>query len=382
MSEELLNVESNNLEAEKIAKITASLKNINDKKSKFLFCVPESQSPAASIYEIYFHASVVKSLGYKVIMMVEKGDYVIPNWIEKELTNLEHMPMSDPKLTVGPEDVMIIPEIYSNVMEQTKNLPCLRIGLLQSVDYMINGLIPGTDWKSFGINNIITTSESLKELIEVFYGKEKFNIKTYKIGIPDYFEKSKLPQKPIFSIVGRNPNEISKFVKLFFSKYPQYNWVTFDPMLTKSKPPQQMRRVDFAKRLQGNFAAIWIDRISSFGTFPLECMKTGTIPVGLKPDIMPDFMIERNENGDAVKVAEGGGLWTDNYYDLPVLAGEVLVKFLDDAIKPELYESMDRISSKYTQENSEFELIQIYESLIDERIKFFQTALNENVKQK
>ena len=174
MNENTLNEEALKAEKEKIEKIKVSLNNALNKKSKFLFCVPESNTPAASIYEIYFHATVVKNLGYEVIILTEKGDYIIPNWIEKELTNLNHVPMSDSKINVGPEDVMIIPEIYSNVMEQTKNLPCVRIGLLQSIDYMINALIPGSDWRSFGIDNIITTSETLKELVEIFYGKGKF----------------------------------------------------------------------------------------------------------------------------------------------------------------------------------------------------------------
>ena len=313
---ETLNNTAQVAELEKIEKLKVSLDKMVNKKSKFLFCVPESTNPVASVYEIYFHATVVKNMGYEVIIMVEKGDYVIPVWIEKELTNHKHVPMSDPKLTVGPEDIMIIPEVFSNVMEQTKNLSCVRIGLLQSVDYMINSLIPGTDWSSFGINDIITTSLALKEWVDVFYSK-KFNIKIYNIGIPEYFERSSIPQKPIISVMGRNANEISKFVKLFFSKYPQYSWVTFDPMVTKSKPPQPMRRVDFAKRLQGNFAAVWIDRIASFGTFPLECMKSGTIPICLKPDIMPDYMIERDENNVPIKAVEGAGVWTDNYYDLP-----------------------------------------------------------------
>lgn len=373
MSEEIKNA-TQVAELEKIEKIKVSLDRIVNKKSKFLFCVPESTNPVASVYELYFHATVVKNMGYEVIIMVEKGDYVIPVWIEKELTNHKHVPMSDPKLTVGPEDIMIIPEVFSNVMEQTKNLPCVRIGLLQSVDYMINSLIPGTDWSSFGIYDIITTSPTLKEWIDVFYGK-KFNIKTYNIGIPEYFERSNIPQKPIISVIGRNANEISKFVKLFFCKYPQYSWVTFDPMVTKSKPPQPMRRVDFAKRLQGNFAAVWIDRIASFGTFPLECMKSGTIPICLKPDIMPEYMIERDEKGTPIIAVEGAGVWTDNYYDLPVLAGDVLIKFLDDNISPELYDLMEKNASKYNQNDSEKQLVEIYSNYITQRINLFQNVI-------
>lgn len=375
MNENLLNDEAQKAELDKIEKIKTSLDKITNKKSKFLFCIPESQGPTASVYEIYFHATVIKNMGYDVIILVEKGDYVVPTWIEKELTNHKHISMSDPKLTVGPEDIMVIPEIYSNVMEQTKKLPCVRIGLLQSVDYMTSALIPGTDWTSFGIHDMITTSETLKEWVELFYSKNKFNIKTYNIGIPDYFEKSKIPQKPIISVIGRNANEVSKMVKLFFAKYPQYNWVTFDPMVTKSKPPQPMRRIDFAKRLQGNFAAVWIDRIASFGTFPLECMKSGTIPICLKPDIMPEYMIERDEKGIPVKAVEGAGVWTNNFYDLPVLVGDILIKFLDDAITPELYETMSKVASKYTQEASEKRLIEIYQEFVNERIKLLQSAL-------
>ena len=380
MNEEILNKEAEKSHNENIEKIKKSLDNITNKKSKFLFCLPDIESPSASIYEIYFHASVVKGMGYDVIILTEKQDFVKPNWIEEELTNHKHLTMTDSSFTVGPEDIMVIPEVFSNVMEQTKKLPCMRIGLLQSVDYMMNGLIPGTDWSSFGINNIITTSNTLKEWVEIFYGKNKFNIDVYNIGIPDYFEKSDIPQKPVISIIGRNPNEVSKFVKLFFAKYPQYRWVTFDPMLTKSKPPQQMRRVDFAKRLKENFAAIWIDRISSFGTFPLECMKSGVIPICLKPDITPDYIIEKDEQGNPVKIADDCGYWTTNYYDLPLVAGEILIKFLDDSILPELYEKMSSIAENYTQKISETQLEEIYNKYISQRISLLSGAIGDNQK--
>ena len=374
MSEEL-QITAQQAEIEKIEKIKESINKITTKTSKFLFCVPESQTPVASVYEIYFHATVVKNMGFNVIIMVEKGDYVVPSWIEKELTDHTHIPMSDPKLVVGPEDIMIIPEVFTNVMEQTKDLPCVRIGLLQSIDYMMNSLIPGTNWASFGIHNIITTSETLKEWVETFNSVNKYNIMVYNIGIPEYFEKSKLPQKPIISVISRNANDISKFVKLFFNKFPQYSWITFDPMVTKSKPPQPMRRIDFAKRLKENFAAVWIDRIASFGTFPLECMKSGTIPICLKPDIMPEYMIERDKDGKITKIVDGAGIWTENYYDLPLLVGEILIKYLDDSIGNEIYKIMDNVVTKYNQKDSEIRLIEIYESIIKSRIELFQKAI-------
>ena len=60
---------------------------------------------------------------------------------------------------------------------------------------------------------------------------------------------------------------------------------------------------------------------------------------------------------------------------MPVLIGEVLIKFLDDAISPELYDEMEKHASKYTQENAEKQLIEIYQGYIDVRTALFQTAL-------
>lgn len=375
MNEELLNNEANKAEIEKIEKIKDALNKLENKKSKFLFCVPDVNNPNASVYEIYFHATVVKKLGYNVNILTEKEDYKVPKWLDSEITNHEFIPLSNNKLTVGPEDIMIIPEVFSNIMEQTKNLPCIRIGLLQSIDYKLNALVPGTDWKNFGINDIITTSTTLKEFIETYFGKNKFNIEVYNPSIPDYFNRDDAPKKPIISVIGRNPNEISKLVKLFFSRYPQYRWVTFDPMLTKSKPPQAMRRKDFAKRLKENFAAIWIDRISSWGTFPLECMKSGTIPIGLIPDITPEYLLDRNDKGEVTKLKENSGIWTDNFYQLPVLIGETLIKFLDDGIDDKIYDDMEKIASEYTPENAENQLVKIYNNLIEKRKEVLKNSM-------
>ena len=381
MSEEKLMKEVDNAEMEKVQKIVGTIQKIENKNSKFLFCVPDIDTPSALIYEIFFHATVVKKMGYKTIMLTENGEYKPPYWMEKELLDHEFVPMNNNRISVGPEDIMIISETHSNVMEQTKNLPCIRVGLLQSIDYKLNSLIPGTDWSSFGIKRVITTSETLKEFMEVFYGKNKYNIKLYDIGIPDYFKKSEKPQKPIISIVGRNSNDVSKIVKMFYSRFPQYTWVTFDPMLTHSKPPKQMRRVDFANRLKENFAAVWVDRISSFGTFPLECMKSGTIPICLKPDVTPDYLVKREENDkEKIEIIDGAGVWTNDFYDIPILIGELLVKYLDDSLGEEIYQKMDEVSSYYTQERSEKQLSGIYSEILDERKDFLQKTVDELTK--
>lgn len=360
--------QNTNEQNESLQKIKQALGKLKNKESKFLFFVAKSTNPAASMYEIYFHANVVKNLGYDVRILTDENDYEIPYWVDEDLVDLPHESMQNARLSVGPEDVLVIPEIFSNVMEQTKNLPCIRIGLLQSVDYMMNGLVPSTEWNTFGIENIITTSNTLKRFVEEFFGRNKYNIKTYNVGLPEYFYSDETPKRPVITVAGRNPNEISKLIKLFYVKYPQFGWVTFDSMITESKPPRALTRKEYAARLRKNFAAVWVDRIASFGTLPLEAMASGCIPIGLVPDITPEYLLEKDEE-DNDTYAENSGVWTADYYSLPSLIGDTLTKYLDDTIEDEVYEKMKSISEKYNQKESAVQLSAIYQDFIDARIK-------------
>lgn len=360
------------VELSKIDKIKISLEDIKNKKSKFLFFITKTNNPAASIYEIYRHATVMKTLGYDVRILTDSIDYEKPTWIESSLTDLPHEPMEKAKLTVGTKDVIVIPEIFSNVMEQTKNLPCIRVGFLQSFDYMLNSLLPATDWTSFGINNVITTSKEVERLLKEFYQENTFNIKIASPAIPEYFKYNGELKRPVVSIVGRNPNEISKIVKLFYSTYPQFGWVTFDSMITDSKPPSPLRRVDYAERLKKNFAVVWVDRISTFGTLPLEAMKAGAITIGLLPDITPEYLLDENN-----EFVGNTGAWTRDIYNIPILIGDLVTKFLDDTIDDKVYEKMSSIANQYSVELSNKKVEEIYTELLEDRAKILEKAISD-----
>jgi hypothetical protein len=346
-----------------IEKLKVSLANLESKRNKIMFFVPDVHGvPAASIYELYFHATVLKNKGYNVIMLSETSKFEKPDFIEPELTAIEHVSMESNKLTVSPEDLLVIPEIFTNVMEQTKDLPCMRVVLFQSVDNTTKALLPGYDWSMFKINNVLTTSKTMVKFVDEFFGKGKFKIKYYNVSIPEYF-KDKYPLKqPVISILVRNERELDKIVKLFLSKYPQYRWINFEPMITDSKPPKHLRRKDFADKLGKNFAALWIDRISSHALFPLECMKVGTIPISLIPDITPEYLI--GEDGKAI---ENCGVWTDDFFQLPALIADTLRKFLDDEISENIYSDMKKLTDAYSPEISAEQLTVIYEEYFTER---------------
>jgi hypothetical protein len=365
MTQEPIMTETSNAD-----KLKVSIQNLKEKKNKIMFFLPDLGAvPSGAVYEIYSHATILKSLGYDVKILVETEKSQVPEFVEPELTQFEHVPMENAKLTVSPEDLLVIPEIFTNVMEQTKNLPCMRVVLLQSIDNALRALLPGIDWSSFGITHVITTSKLLELFVNEFFVSARFNVHSYNVPVPDYFQKRAEVKRPVVSVFVRNEGDLEKVVKLFYQKFPQFRWITFEPMQTDSKPPKHLRRRDFADKLDKNFAAIWIDRMASHAQFPLECMRVGTIPICLKPDITPEYII-KDDN-----YIQNSGVWSSDLYALPALLADTLRKFLDDEVPQELYDTMDSISANYTASVAKEQLTTIYGDILNERLQLFEKTL-------
>ena len=51
----------------------------------------------------------------------------VADWLGEEYANLPHISLESQQLNVGAKDFIVIPEVFSNVMEQCKNFPSKRI---------------------------------------------------------------------------------------------------------------------------------------------------------------------------------------------------------------------------------------------------------------
>ena len=258
-------------------------------------------------------------------------------------------------IDISPEDFLIIPDFFTNIMETTKNLPSKRVVFVQAYDYLINSLLPGMTYANFNIRSIITTSQTLKDFITEYHG-DFYDIKTYKIGVPDYFKPKKF-KKPAISFVVRNASDIHKVSRLFYLKYPELRWVSFEDL-------RGLSREDFANKLSENVVCLWIDRISSHGTVPIEAMKSNTITVGLAPDMLPEYMVENS------------GVWVKSIYQLPDMLSKIIKMYINDTLPNELYETMQKIASDYSPKISEESIINLYKELISDRQKEYEEIIS------
>ena len=359
---------------EKVKNLKNSIEKIKNKDfGIYFFTIDTKGNPTAGVANIYEHAKTLIDLGYNANILHDKNDYRlngneegmgVTDWLGEEYGNIPHVSIESQKLKVGPEDFVIIPEAFATIMKQTIKFPCKRVIFLQSYEYVFEMLEIGESWESFGINEVITTSNTLKEHINSIF--RNLNTEIIPVGIPNYFKNSDKPKIPTISISSRDNRELLKIVKVFFQKYPHYRFVTFRDM-------SGMSRKEFAKVLGKSFLGVWVDELSSFGTFPIECMKSNTPVIGKIPRMVPEWMGKLDKNGNLN--LNDNGVWTANLNSIPDLIATMVGLYIEDSIPKNLTEKMDEMQLQYSEEESKSILTDVYEGIFDRRLNELNTII-------
>lgn len=360
--------------SEQVENLKTALSKIKSKDfGIYFYTIDTKGNPVASVANIYEHVKVLNELGYRAYVLHQQNDYKlyedengmgIANWLGEEYANLPHASIEAQQLQVGPSDFLIIPEAFGGLIKETQNFPCKRIVLLQAYEYMLEDLGLGESWQQFGVNDVITTSTTQKEYVDsVFRGT---NTHVLPVGIPDFFTTNEKPKKPIIAISAREKREILKLVKVFYQKYPHYKFITFRDM-------SGMSRETFATELRDSFLGVWIDDLSGFGTFPIECMKSNTPVVGKTPRMIPEWMGQTDENGTLQ--LKDNGVWTNNINSIPDIVATMVGLYLEGGIPQNITSGMEETASNYTMEELRKNVETTYTTIISQRQVELETLL-------
>lgn len=261
-------------------------------------------------------------------------------------------------LSVNPEDFLIIPEGFPDVMKKTMQVSCKRIIFAQSWFYVLNAMQPGEKWQHFGIRDVISVSDAITEyLTSVMPG---LYVKSFKQGISR--ETFKVPAKvsdklPMVAFsASRGPeNKLKTYniIKTFYAFYPHLKWIRFQEL-------EGMDREQFAERLASCAFYLYTDDIAGFGTAPLEAMACGTHTIGWASFGGKEYMNNENgfwcNNGDIFQTAEILGLAIDKWLNGDMDNNDIQAKY-------------EETLSKYTAEGEKENIINLLNEYKDERIK-------------
>ncbi len=368
------------------------IEKINSNDFKIYFYCPPMNTPSGGIGVLFKQAKILSNNGYNVEIIYEprhdakasfqesqkKGKKIEiyekfnPTWLEKEIEGLPIRPLGADNndilfndgskekaasISINAQDFVIIPEGFPNMMQHFVKIPCKKIIFAQSWYYILNALQVGQNWKSWGIEDVISISDGITQYLNIIMPGLK--IKNYSQSIDrEIFKPKSIAKKypKIAFMPGRTQDAAIKtynVIKTFYSFYPQFRWIRFDKLEGLSKK-------EFAERLSESALVLYTDEIAGFGTLPLEAMACNTHVVGWNPLGGKEYMNSQNgfwaHNGDIFLLAELLGIAVEKY-----IIGELDL--------PMVTEEYEKTLERYTKEKEIDSIIKIYNEYKNERIE-------------
>lgn len=344
--------------------VTEEIKKLEDKSFNVYFFVLDTKgNPSGSLEYIYQTAFTLKEKGYNVTMLHnEKDEFIgVADWLGEKYADLPHKNIEKENVEVSPSDFLFIPEIFVNVMTQTKKLPCKKVAIVQNYNYLSEFMPIASTFEDLRINDIITTTDVQANKIKEFFP----GVETHVVSpsIKPIFRNSDKPRKLIVNVVSRNQEDVYRVMKPFYWKYPVYKWISFREL-------RGLNQETLSEALREAAITIWVDEKSNFGYTALEALRCGSILIGKIPETLSDWNVEIGEDGQ--KHLTDACVWFDHMDNLPDILASVIRTWTLDKVPQEVYDNLHKIDNKYTQDIQEKEIEHVYKSLFDRRLNDFK----------
>lgn len=339
-----------------IENIEKEISKIDKKENRIFFFVIDTKGvPSGSLEYIYNLALILKEEGYDVSMLHTEEEFVgVGAWLDEKYVNLPHYNVNKGEVGTSPSDILFIPEIYAQVMNQTKTLPCKRVAILQNYDYLVEQMPFVAQWGDFGIMEGITNSDFQAAQLNEVFPYVKLNKVTPFIS--KTFGNTNEPKKMVVNIIAKDQSDIKKIVKPFYWKYPMFKWVSFKELRNLSKE-------DFAKGLREAAITIIVDEDASFGYSALESIKSGSITMCKVPRTELDWTQSDKDS------LPNCCIWFDNYSTLHKQLANVVRSWITDKIPNVLEEEGKKVLENYSYEKTKGELLTYVNNVLEKRKK-------------
>lgn len=341
-----------------LERIHNEIEKINKKESNIYFFVLDTKgNPSGSLAYIYNLALLLHNEGYKVSMLYqEQEEFVgVESWLGEKYASIPHYDISNGDVAVGASDILFIPEIFSNIMIQTKKLPCKRIVIMQNYDYVLEQMPMAAQWGDMGIMEAITNTDVNSELIKDIFPYVKTT--TIDPFIDKMFGETKEPKQMIINIVAKDQRDINRIIKPFYWKYPMYKWVSFRDL--RGFPKEH-----FAKLLREAAITIWVDEDTSFGYSALEAMKSGSLVIAKTTETTQKWMDGLNDSSAQLSDC---CVWFDSFHQVHKIIASVVRAWITDSIPHEIADAAHESLNLYSEENTRQQLVTYVEGVLNNR---------------
>lgn len=318
---------------------------------KIYYYTPALNSPSGGMGVLFKQAKILADNGYDVSLIYEPNQYcpeLNPTWMDFDISYIPKIKINGIlNFRINKDDMLIIPEGFGNIIEQTKNVQYKRVILAQSWIYILNSMVNPKSWKEFNITNVVTPSENLKSYLdEIMPG---LNIQTYNYSInTSYFNKNSQKQPRIcYSARGQESEmKVHAVINMFKALTPKFRHIPFLHLKGYDKQT-------FANLLSESTFTLYTDEIACVATLPLESMAANTHVIGWDMGVK-DYAIDNQNmfmvtNGDCLGLAKK--------------LKEVVEKYFNDELEEEkLFSNYEKTLNLYTEEQEKKRILEIFET--------------------
>lgn len=353
--------------------VNENIKKLEDKNFNVYFFVLDTKgNPSGSIEYLYKTALTLKNLGYKVTMIHQEKEFIGPfEWLGDEYSDIPHKNVEDENVEISPADFLFIPEIFTNVMTQTKTLPCKRVIVLQNYNFLCEFMPVGVTPKDLNISDIITTTYSQEEIVKTYFPGIRTQV--VRPSINKMFREPIDPQKLIINVVSKEQTDVNRILKPFYWKYPVYKWVSFRDLRGLSQEA-------FCEALREGAITVWMDDTTNFGYAALEALRCGTLLIAKIPEHLTDWNVEKSKN-EETDITDAC-VWFDDIDKVPEILASVVRTWTLDKIPADVYERQRKFNDQYTSELQEADIKTAYvQNLFEKRLNEFKEVkgqINDN----
>ena len=355
---------------EKIKKLEETIDTLVNKEGTiYFFTLDTKNAPNGEVKYIYDVALSLLDMGYKVTMLHQEDEFVGPfEWLGEKYSVLQHVNVKEANVVVTPSDFVFIPEVFSNVMSQTKTLPCKRIMIYYNPAYLTDYMPVGVTMSDLNIYDAITTNETLMNKLKGYF--PNLNVRVVRPSISDVFTNNDEPKKLIVNLITPTANEVNDIVKPFYWKNPLYKWLSFRDL--KGIP-----QVMLADVMREAAITVWVDDMTNNGQMALEALKSGSILIAKVPQVTPEWMLENNEY-------RFGIIWVDSYDMLHDVIASVVRGWTRDEIIDKYLSMSSEVENIYLLEYQKMDIEkQIVGDVFESTINTYRQILaaeNNNIK--
>lgn len=368
-----------------IKRIEKSIKSLDKRDfTLYFFVVDCNNVPNGNMFYIYSLAKTLHDENYNVKLVYQlKDEYTkkeleelkrknkpieqnrvfvgVGEWLGKSYSELPHMNISQEEWKVSPCDFLFIPEVFPSLMKQSfkAKIPCKRIVVLHNYDYITEFIPFGDEWGSYGIHDVITTTDYQKNMIQSVFPYVKVDV--LKPYISPLFRHPIKAKQLIVNIISKRKEDVNRIMKNFYWKYPAYKFILFRDL--RGFPKDK-----FAEYLQESAITVWLDTETPFGYSALEAMACENIIIGKVPEVIPDWM---QKDGELLN----NGIWTYNINDIPDILAKVIGTFMQDNIPDSLFEDMKNTIKNYTIDEWNNSVKQLFAKYVEDRKREFNEVI-------